>query len=111
MHKHSPIECILPPHMLKEIANNGTTSQREYALQTMKISAQMRGQRMMLADFSQATFRVASGGKDRIVYDAKNGSGLPGSAVRRENDPPTSDVSVNEAFDGSGATYDLFNDI
>jgi Zn-dependent metalloprotease len=31
--------------------------------------------------------------------------------VRRENDPPSSDVAVNEAFDGSGATYDLYNNI
>lgn len=111
MHKHSPISCIVPPHMLKEIAVKGTASQREYALQTMKSSAQMRGQRMMLADFSAATFRVVSGFKDRIVFDAKNGSGLPGTAVRRENDPPSTDATVNEAFDGSGATYDLFNDV
>lgn len=110
MHRHSPIHCILPPHMLKEIATKGTTAQREYAVQTMKASEQLRGQRVMLADFAAAAFRVASGTKDRIVYDAKNGSGLPGTAVRRENDPPSSDVAVNEAFDGSGATYDLFND-
>jgi Zn-dependent metalloprotease len=51
------------------------------------------------------------GTKDRIVYDAKNGSGLPGTVVRRENDPPSSDVAVNEAFDGSGVTYDLYSNI
>ena len=111
MHRHSPIHCILPPHMLQEIATKGTTSQREYALPTMKASAQLRGQRMALCDFSSAAFRVISGTKDRIVYDAKNGSGLPGTAVRRENDPPHADVAVNEAFDGSGATYDLFNEV
>ena len=111
MHKHSPILCILPPHMLKEIVINGTTAQREYALLTMKASAQMRGQRAMMAEFTPATFRVTSGTRDRIVYDARNGSSLPGTAVRRENDPASSDVAVNEAFDGSGATYDLFNDV
>jgi Zn-dependent metalloprotease len=71
----------------------------------------MRGQRQALADFSAATFRVAAGGKERIVYDAKNGSSLPGTIARRENDPATGDVAVNEAFDGSGITYDLFNNI
>lgn len=97
--------------MLKEIATNGTPSQREFAILTMKASAQLRGQRMMMADFAPAAFRVITGTKDRIVYDANNGSGLPGTAVRREGDPATADVSVNEAYDGSGATYDLFNDV
>jgi len=31
--------------------------------------------------------------------------------VRREGEPPSADVTVNEAFDGSGTTYDLFNDV
>jgi Zn-dependent metalloprotease len=97
--------------MLKEIATNGTPAQREYAIQTMKASEQLRGQRMALAEFRAAAFRVVSGIKDRIVYDAKNGSSLPGTAVRRENDPPSTDVAVNEAFDGSGITYDLFNEV
>ncbi|MGE5377335.1 MAG: M4 family metallopeptidase, partial [Bacteroidota bacterium] len=38
-------------------------------------------------------------------------SSLPGMVVRRENDPPSTDVAVNEAFDGSGATYDLYYNI
>jgi Zn-dependent metalloprotease len=111
MHKHSPILCILPPHILEEVAAKGTQTQRELALQTMKFAGQMRGQRAAMADFKASAFRVATVSKDRIIYDAKNGSGLPGTAVRREGDPPHSDVAVNEAYDGSGATYDLFNDV
>jgi Zn-dependent metalloprotease len=113
MHTHRhPIHCIIPPHMLKEMATNGTQAQREIAVETLKATARMRGQRIALADFAAATFRVeAVGGKDRIVYDAKNGSTLPGTVVRKEGDPPSTDVAVNEAFDGSGFTYDLYKDI
>lgn len=113
MHNHRhPIHCILPPHMLKEIATNGTQAQRDIAVETLKTSAQMRGQRIALADFAAATFRVeAVAGKDRIIYDAQNGSTLPGTVVRKEGDPPAADVAVNEAYDGSGATYDLYKDI
>ena len=111
MHKHSGINCFLPPHMLKNIATKGTESQKTMAIDTLKISAQMRGQRNALTDFKAATFRVAAGGKDRIVYDAKNGSSLPGTIVRKEGDAPSADVAVNEAYDGSGTTYDLFNDV
>jgi Zn-dependent metalloprotease len=71
----------------------------------------MRGQRQALADFSAATFRVAAGGKDRVIYDAQNGSNLPGTVVRKEGDGPSADIAVNEAYDGSGITYDLYNNI
>ena len=85
MHKHLPIHCIIPPDMLKNIATKGTESQKNMAMSTLKVSAQMRGQRQALEDFTAATFRVAVvGGKERIVYDAKNGSNLPGTVARKE---------------------------
>lgn len=111
MHNHSFVNCFLPPHILKNIATKGTESQKNLAIDTLKLSAQMRGQRQALADFSAAAFRVAAGGKERVVYDAKNGSSLPGTVVRKEGDGPVADVAVNEAYDGSGYTYDLYNDI
>jgi Zn-dependent metalloprotease len=111
MHNHSFVNCFLPPHILKNIATKGTESQKHLAIDTLKLSAQMRGQRRALADFPEAAFRVAAGGKERVVYDAKNGSSLPGTVVRKEGDGPTADVAVNEAYDGSGYTYDLYNEI
>jgi Zn-dependent metalloprotease len=51
------------------------------------------------------------GGKERVVYDAKNGTSLPGTVVRKETDPASSDVAVNEAFDSAGWTYDLYQNI
>ncbi len=111
MHRHSPINCIVPPFMLKNIATHGTDIQQATAIDTLKTSAQLRGQRNALVDFTPAALRVVTGSKDRIVYTANNGSSLPGTVVRRENDPPSTDVAVNEAFDGSGATYDLYYNI
>ena len=113
MHKHSPLHCIVPPYMLKNIATKGTVRQQIMAMSTLKVSAQMRGQRQALEDFAAATFRVAAaaGGKERVVYDAKNGSSLPGTVVRKEGDAATADAAVNEAYDGSGVTYDLFNEV
>ena len=111
MHQHSPVNCVVPPHILKSIAINGTPSQKSLAIDTLKLSAQMRGQRQALADFSAATFRVAAAGKDRVLYDARNGSSLPGTVVRKEGEAPSADVAVNEAYDGSGVTYDLYNNV
>lgn len=111
MHKRSPINCIVPPHILRNIATHGTDAQKTLAIETIKGSAQMRGKRQTLAEFSAAAFRVAAAAKERIVYDAKNGSSLPGTIVRKEGEAPVADVAVNEAYDGSGETYDLYNNV
>ncbi len=109
---HHPINCIVPPHMLERIAANGTPAQKETAVQTLVTSGEIRGRRQVMFDYVAASMRAAvTGGKDRLVYDAKNGTSLPGTLVRREGDPPTADAAVNEAYDGSGATYDLYKDI
>lgn len=113
MHKHNrPVNCIVPPHMLEEIAENGSPAQRDMAVKTLITSGEMRGRRLAMSDYIAATMLEAvAGGKDRLVYDAKNGILLPGTLVRKEGEAPTSDVAVNEAYDGSGATYDLYKDI
>ncbi|HSB03476.1 MAG TPA: peptidase M4 family protein, partial [Anaerolineales bacterium] len=111
MHKHFPINCFVPPHILKNIATNGTESQKILAIDNLKVSARLSGQRQALAEFAAATFRVAMAGKNRVVYDAKTGSSLPGTVVRKEGEAAVSDVAVNEAYDGSGVTYDLYNDV
>jgi len=113
MHRHNrPMNCIVPPHMLETIAANGTPAQRDMAVQTLVASAEMRGRRLALSDYIPAAMRQAvPGGKSRFVYDAKNGLSLPGTLVRQEGDAPTADAAVNEAYDGSGATYDLYKDV
>ncbi len=56
MHQRSPINCIVPPHVLRNIATNGTDAQKNLAIETIKGSAQMRGQRQALAEFTPAAF-------------------------------------------------------
>ncbi|MCC3278239.1 M4 family metallopeptidase [Arthrobacter sp. zg-Y40] len=46
----------------------------------------------------------------RSVADALGLEELPGTVVRSEGQPPTSDPAVDETYDGLGATYRLFND-
>jgi Zn-dependent metalloprotease len=49
--------------------------------------------------------------KERRIFDAKRSDDLPGALVRAENDPPSDDPAVNEAYDGSGGTYDFFGQV
>ncbi len=105
-----PVLCILPPHMLREIAERGSLAQRESALRTLQASQQLRSQRQLLAEVVELFAPTPGVGKQRAVHDAENGTDLPGRLVRSEGDPATGDEAVDEAYEGSGATYDLFSD-
>lgn len=112
-HHIHPVFCIIPPHMLREIAQNGTPAQRSMAVQTLRLTEQFRGERAaieVIHGIEPATLE-ATVGKQRSVYDAQCGSNLPGNLVRNEGDPPGADTAVNEAYDGAGATYDLYQQV
>jgi Zn-dependent metalloprotease len=96
---------ILPPHILIAICENGTAQERGFALATLVLSERLRARRQALSDLPAV---VPAGQKRRTVFDAKHSETLPGTLVRAEGDPASSDVAVNEAYDGAGATFDLY---
>jgi Zn-dependent metalloprotease len=102
-----PRFCIIPPYMLRSIFQNGTASQQSMAWATLTASEQIRGQRKVLAAIAGVA-AANPGQKRRTIYDARGGYDLPGRLVRSEGSPKSKDATVNEAYDGSGATYDLF---
>jgi Zn-dependent metalloprotease len=104
-----PIACILPPHILRAIVDRGSPDQRAWALQVLAVSERIRGRRELLGEIASVTATPAAG-RQRTVYDAGHGSRLPGALVRSEGQRPVKDVSVNEAYDGSGATWQLYHD-
>jgi Zn-dependent metalloprotease len=99
---------ILPPHILIAFCENATVEEREYALATLVLSERLRARRQLLSDLPAA---VPAGEKRRTVFDAKHRETLPGTLVRAEGDPPGTDTAVNEAYDGAGATYDLYEQV
>ncbi len=107
---HSSIHCILPPYVLDNIAQNGTTVQQEKAQQTALLTAQFREQRLGMASRAAVPRgpQAAGGVKVRNVYTANQTSSLPGQLVRAEGAPATGDLATDEAYDGCGATYDLY---
>ena len=114
MHIHQSVYCLIPPHILKKIAENGSPEQAQKARQTIVTTEQLRGRRHGIASMGallSMTMAATQPGKYRTVYDARNGSSLPGFIARSEGQPPVSDEAVNEAYDGSGVTYDLFFEV
>ena len=103
-----PIQCIVPPHILENIIKNGKKNQQDWALRNLHTSGQFRGERRAI----QAVFaQTPAGEKRRTIYDAGGSETLPGKLVRGEGDKASKDVSVNEAYDGSGSVYDFYTEI
>ncbi|MCW4386741.1 M4 family metallopeptidase [Salinibacterium sp. SYSU T00001] len=53
----------------------------------------------------------AAAGPHRTIYDARGETELPGEVVRQENEAPTGDVAVDEAYEGLGQTHRLLLDV
>ncbi|MBV9997544.1 MAG: M4 family metallopeptidase [Verrucomicrobia bacterium] len=104
-----PLHCILPPHILEHLARHGSAHHRQWAIKSLTQSARLHGRREVL---SRMLGIFPSGGdvKRRTIFNAQEGEDLPGVVVRREGDPPSADVAVNEAYDGAGATYDFYKE-
>jgi Zn-dependent metalloprotease len=105
------IFCITPPYMIEKILEQGTVKQKERALKGLTTSAQFRGRRQSLTNISFPVHRTLLPGKHRLVYHAGFGENLPGNLARSENEGPTGDQAIDEAYDGAGHTYDLYYDI
>jgi Zn-dependent metalloprotease len=108
-HLH-PVHGIIPPHMAESILKKGSPDQKQKIEKYIRIAGQMRGQRQQLAELTPRA-EAAEGERMRKIYDARNGSDLPGNLSRSEGDAATGDAAVDEAYDGSGATHDLFSEV
>lgn len=110
----SPLHCIVPPYILREIIENGTPEQRQQALRNIVSAEAIRVQREVISKEGppEAIMESAAVGElQRIIYSADRGNTLPGRQVRGEGDPPTGDPAADEAYDGAGATHALFSEI
>src|SRR5262245_55486699 len=102
-HRHS-IFCILPPHILREMARHGNAAQRNAALNTLALDTTHRMQRMTMQLLAGAAPRqVVTGAPPqsrRTIYTAGNQETKRGQLVRAEGQPAVADQTVNEAYDG-----------
>ncbi|MCS6779356.1 MAG: M4 family metallopeptidase [Geminicoccaceae bacterium] len=108
------IFCILPPHILSHIARAGRAKQRQAALQTLAIDQTfraLRAARLVGPEGVRAALAAAPGVKRRTISSAGHQEVLPGEPVRREGEPASGDPAVDEAYDGLGHTWDLFNEV
>ena len=114
-------ECfILPQVVLAQLAEEGDRDVRGAALRSLNASTAVRTRRVALTELmtqlglgpdQMSTIAPATATPKRSIYDAKNGSALPGVLKRSEGDSPDSDLAVNQAYDNAGLTYDFYDKI
>ncbi len=108
--------AIVPPYLLARIAavqepqwsraaqaaRSTLAAPRDYRPVRSRLRLSIDAQGSLVAETTPAP--------DREISDAQRREVLPGVRVRGEDDPPTGDVAVDEAFDGLGATFDFLWD-
>ena len=104
----TPAVCfIIPPHILVHLIGHAKDANlRQRAIHNLRLQSQLRGMRAAFAQFSFGG--LATGTKRRTIYDAQEGSTLPGKLVRAEGHGPVKDVAVDQAYDFCGDTYDFY---
>jgi Zn-dependent metalloprotease len=108
-HRHS-IFCILPPHVLHEMARRGSPAQRNVALKTLALDATHRSQRLtfQLLAIPPHPAAAAAPAVHRTVYNSEGQETTTGQLVRAEGQPAVTDAAVNEAYDGLGKTFEFY---
>jgi Zn-dependent metalloprotease len=111
---HHYVCGAVPSHILTRLAQHTEEEASGYAratLQHMRELAMSRAATLIERPNAAAAPAPARPRKRRKVYDAQNTHRLPGRLVRSERLSRSFDVEADEAFDGSGATYDFFANV
>lgn len=101
---------IVPPHILRNIVERGDVEDRARALVALAWSQTPRRERQALAQIAGRP-AVARAQKRRTVHDAEGLRVLPGVIARTDGSRRSRDVAVNEAWEGSGTTWDFFKKV
>jgi Zn-dependent metalloprotease len=107
--------AIVPPYLLARIARAdefGMERAAAAARRSLLAEPSLREERRREAAESPLSRSgllpegaATIGGPQRTIADALRTETLPGRIVRREGDPASPDIAVNEAYDGLGATH------
>ena len=113
--RHS-IFCIMPPHILRAIAERGTLEERTAASRTLALDSTFRSLRatapLLRADRAGGRRRSrrqsSARSTRRTISSSFPGRSSPAKRIRRRR---TRDPAIVEAFNGLGATWDFYFEV
>lgn len=122
---------IIPPYLLERLSRTGRPPVADAARRTLERDRAVRERRSVLTERGrggrhtllpgrpapEATLRrdraprpgAVAVAVRRAIHDAQQGTKLPGPLVRGEGAAAVTDPAVNQAYDGLGATWELFH--
>ncbi|MGW2080040.1 M4 family metallopeptidase [Streptomyces sp. NPDC001939] len=108
-----PVFCtIVPPHILDKAARSADPAFSAPARRTLERDALERTRRRLTTVIGAPSVAAPAGAVEhkphRTVSDAGHRTELPGTKVRGEGDEPGKDATVNRAYAGLGATFELY---
>ena len=109
-HHTSPICGIVPPYILEALARHDDVVIRDAATRTLAVTVDL-GERRIATTPRPGARGATAPREHRSVYDAEGTEDLPGTLVRDEGTAAVQDVAVNEAYDGLGDTWTLYQDV
>lgn len=113
MGTHNEVQGIIPPYLLTRLATAGV---EQFPLAAQAARNTIAAGRPPFRHRGQLDLSVGDDGSlvvelndapNRTIFDAGNTQDLPGAIVREEDSEPVDDATVNAAFDGLGATFQL----
>jgi Zn-dependent metalloprotease len=104
---------LVPPYILQALARHEDPVVRDAAIATLGFDKTFAVSRLLGDRAMRNAVRAAATAPrlQRLIHDAHNEEDLPGELVRSEGDAATTDVAVNEAYDGLGDTWKLYEDV
>jgi Zn-dependent metalloprotease len=104
---------VIPPHILTRVAEHTSNEASGTARATLEHMRELATGRAatLLTRTTEVAATAVSPRKRRNVYTANHTLRLPGKLVLSEHKTRGTDVEVNEAYDGSGSTYDFFANV
>lgn len=107
---------IVPAHVYNNILEKGTEEQKSFASEVISaIKSFASSRQTFLASLAKEVYAPHATATDakvkRTIYDAQHKMVLPGKVVRKEGEDSNKDVSVDEAYDGSGKTFEFFSKV
>src|SRR5665213_2371830 len=108
------MHCILPPRLLRKLAETGSEEVRKSALRALSLDHTFRQSRAVAAarpaaDLGDMLAAAVGGKPQRSIYDQHESEAHQlGTLVRGEGQPPAKDDAINAAYDGFGDTYKFY---
>jgi Thermolysin metallopeptidase, alpha-helical domain/Thermolysin metallopeptidase, catalytic domain len=127
--RQGPIcQGIVPPHLIEHLAGHCEGEQAAAAQISLRMDGRIRATRSgrsaagsagrpdgLAATAADTATRPAAApaalGPTRTISDAGSSTDLPGDVVRGEGAGPVGDPAADEAYDGLGATWRLYQEV